>query len=125
MDKPCDHHKNCGDCFGPNFVRTLETTIENLAKNLAEATEWNLATLEELCLLKGSSKSRKDRQISICIKMAYMCESVFDKINWGYGGHQHFPRLARLREDRLKGLSNGGSDSLDAAIRKYAENLKP
>jgi len=30
MDKPCDHHKNCGDCFGPNFVRTLETTIENL-----------------------------------------------------------------------------------------------
>lgn len=38
----------------------------NLATHYAEATEMNLATLSELCMLKSSSQSRIKRQTSIC-----------------------------------------------------------
>lgn len=65
----CEHHKTCGDCFSPQKVRQLELSARYLANSLAEATEWNLATLEDLMMLKSSSKSRIQRQKNIVSKM--------------------------------------------------------
>lgn len=117
----CDHHKSCPVCPTPNHMRTLEATIKNMANDLATATEWNLATLEELSLLKSTSTSRKERQLSICTKMLNMCQAVFDKIDWGVGPQRHYYRLQQLRDDWQK----GGFDSLDAAARMWAESLRP
>jgi hypothetical protein len=48
--------------------------VMNLATHYAEATEWNLATLSELCMLKSSSQARINRQTSICHKMLQVCQ---------------------------------------------------
>lgn len=96
MNAPCEHHKTCGDCFGPNHVMDLENEVEYLANGYANATEMNLATLEELALLKGTSRSRIDRQKSICKKMLQHCRAVTAKINWGAQWNCKNPRTQRL-----------------------------
>ena len=60
--------------------------IRDLATKYAVATEWNLATLEELNILKGTSKSRIARQRGICIRMLGECRSYMDQIDWRYEG---------------------------------------
>ena len=55
----------------------------NLATKYAEATEWNLATLGELCSLKSSSQSRINRQTSICRKMLQVCQEYESEIQYG------------------------------------------
>jgi len=55
----------------------------NLATHYAEATEWNLATLSELCHLKSSSQVRINRQTSICQKMLQVCQEWEPEIVWG------------------------------------------
>jgi hypothetical protein len=55
----------------------------NLATRYAEATEWNLATLSELSMLKSSSQSRIKRQTSICQKMLQVCQEWEPEIDFG------------------------------------------
>jgi len=67
------------------------------------ATEVNLATLEELAYLKSSSKSRIDRQKSICTKMLQVCQEYASETEWhGYSGVQVGPhtcsRVKRMLE---------------------------
>lgn len=50
--------------------------MESIENEYARATEVNLATLEELCYLKSSSKSRISRQQSICLRMLNVCAAV-------------------------------------------------
>lgn len=52
------------------------TESEWLGVEYAKATEWGLATLEELALLKGTSASRIRRQRDICGKMLDVCQGL-------------------------------------------------
>lgn len=106
----CEHHKTCGDCFSQNHVLDLENETKFLAHNYAEATEWGLATLEELALLKSSSKSRIDRQKSISLKMLQHCRAITAKVNWGDEWRSKFPRTKQLH------LEADLSAALDAMI---------
>ncbi len=81
----CGHHRKCGDCFGPGMVTTLEGKFKTLATAYVEATERNLATLEELAMLKSSSKSRVNRQRDICLKMLLTCVPLKDSVDWSQG----------------------------------------
>lgn len=56
-----------------------------LEQEYARATEWNLATLEELALLKSSSDSRVRRQVGICEKMLEVCAQLED-VDWTKAG---------------------------------------
>lgn len=72
-----------------------------LANEYAYATECNLATLGELCMLKSSSKARIDRQKSICAHMLGVCRQCHDEIDWAgaallFGGRR--PSTPRVRE---------------------------
>jgi hypothetical protein len=49
------------------------TDSEWLGIEYAKATEWALATLEEMALIKSTSTSRVRRQQSICVKMLDVC----------------------------------------------------
>lgn len=60
-----------------------------------EATEWNMATLEELCSIKSSSKHRIDRQKSICTKMLVICASLKDA---QLPRHGHATRSTKILE---------------------------
>lgn len=53
----------------------------DLASEYATATEWNLATLEEMALIKGTSASRIRRQRGICERMLILCLS-FEDVDW-------------------------------------------
>lgn len=114
MNTPCEHHKTCGDCFSPNKVRTLVCTIENLAQGLAEATEANLATIEELQFLKSSSQYRIRRQKGICLKMLAQCRSVVEHINWGHDMRQKYHRVKEI-------LDSAGTepDGLQIALDRW------
>lgn len=54
----------------------------NIAENYVEATEWNLATLSELCRIKSSSQCRIKRQTNICFKMLQVCQEYASQVNW-------------------------------------------
>jgi len=55
----------------------------NLATEYATATEYNLATLSELCHLKSSSQSRIRRQTNICRTMLQVCQEYYTDIEFG------------------------------------------
>jgi len=116
MDKPCEHHKTCGDCFGPNYVRTLETTIENLVKNIAESAEIDLATLSELVTLKSSSKNRISRQRNICMKALVFCQGL--DIDYGVEPCCRYPRVKEILEG-AKSEPEGLSGAVDRWIARY------
>jgi len=50
--------------------------MKSIENEYAYSTEVDLATLEELCYLKSSSKSRISRQQSICLRMLNVCAAV-------------------------------------------------
>ena len=118
----CEHHKTCGDCFSPNTVRDLENTVAHLAHGMAEAAEWNLATLEELCLLKGTSQSRKNRQKDICLKLLQRIvpKHIQETIPWGQEHRQKYGRTKRLLD-----ASKTEPEGLKGALDRYAASLKP
>lgn len=47
--------------------------IEN---EYATATEWNLATLDEMISVKATSERRLDRQFDICYRMLLVCKEL-------------------------------------------------
>lgn len=51
---------------------------EWLRTEYAKATEWNLAMLEEMALIKGTSASRIRRQRDICAKMLDVYDTLRD-----------------------------------------------
>ena len=81
MNMNCEHSKKCGDCYSPGHVKELNGQFDELSKSYIEATEWNLATLEELKIKKGS-KSSILRQKSICLRMLKVCVEICHRINW-------------------------------------------
>jgi hypothetical protein len=93
----------------------------NLATHYAEATEWNLATLSELCMLKSSSQARINRQTSICRKMLQVCQEWEPEIEWQpvYGAPSRLsPRVYDLLE-AAKHTSGG----LEGALIKWRREL--
>lgn len=56
-------------------METKSSAEAYLESAYLEAAEWNMATLEELCSIKSSSKHRIERQKSICTKMLVICAS--------------------------------------------------
>ncbi len=54
------------------------TTQIGLSGEYIQATEWNLATLEELACLRGTSKSRINRQCSICRSMLVVAKTLIE-----------------------------------------------
>jgi hypothetical protein len=127
MNTPCEHHKTCGDCLSPNRVRTLEATIAYLANAMAEAAEWNLATLDQLVSVKSSSKSSINRQKSICEKMLMKCcpAEVFDTIEWGHDLHPKFGRVRKLLDAGGHGDPSKKTErSLTRALDSYIDSMK-
>ena len=47
--------------------------LKTLSEAYLEATEWNLATLDQVVTLKSSAKSAISRQRSICNQMLMVC----------------------------------------------------
>lgn len=92
--------------------------VRSLEDAFAYATEVNLATLEELLMIKKSSKSKVRRQRGICIGMLEICASSLvtgGKIDWGHELHPNFPRVSKILnpaesgscEERLDRLTHG------------------
>jgi hypothetical protein len=82
-----------------------------------EATEWNLATLEELCTIKSSSKSRIDRQKSICGKMLAIC-ATFDP---------ELRQRARCRPTRANNLIDEAKSSgtpIPTLLSRHADHVR-
>lgn len=50
--------------------------LRALEQEYLRATEWQLATLEQLCERKRTSQSDKDRQREIVIKMLRVCQEL-------------------------------------------------
>lgn len=81
----------------------------NLTENYVDATEWNLATLSELCRIKSSSQRRIKRQTNICFKMLQVCQEYESEVNWreSYnGGSSLAPRTWKILKT-AKGSSEG------------------
>lgn len=75
------------------------------------ATEWNLATLEELASLSSSSRSRIQRQRQICIEMLYVCRQHEADL-----GAIQAVRSPRVREI-LKLVASG--KQMDASVDEF------
>lgn len=84
----------------------------NLATCYAEATEYNLATLSELCMLKSSSQARIKRQTSICHKMLQVCQEYLPEIDWGSGWS---PRASQVH----KLLQAASESNLEQALEEW------
>jgi hypothetical protein len=75
--------------LGWDFVDSLEAEAEGgsaMKQLLGEylwATEVNLATLEELCFLKSSSRVRIRRQRVICERMLKVCQEYSSELDAG------------------------------------------
>lgn len=57
------------------------TDSEWLSAEYVKATEWNLATLEEMAIIKGTSICRVRRQRDICAKMLDVCHGLVG-VDW-------------------------------------------
>ena len=93
----------------------------NLATAYAVATEWNLATLNELCALKSSSIARITRQTSICFKMLQVCQEWEPDIDWGTDPddvRSLFRRVAPRVRELLKAAKEE-PEGLEAALLKW------
>jgi len=95
----------------------------NLATSYAVATEWNLATLSELCYLKSSSQSRIKRQTRICHDMLQVCQEYESEIDFGNipnRGNHTAPRVKYLL-DRAKEEPEGLEGALLRWKRRQAK----
>jgi hypothetical protein len=89
----------------------------NLATHYVEATEWNLATLSELCMLKSSSQARINRQTSICRKMLQVCQEWEPEIDWNQAHPATSSRLAPRVYNLLKAAKEEPEGLEGALIR--------
>jgi len=97
----------------------------NLATTYAIATEWNLATLGELCSLKSSSQSRINRQMSICQKMLQVCQEYYSDINFGTDVgdvRTLFARTAPRTHELLKAAKEE-PEGLEGALSRWRKKL--
>lgn len=83
--------------------------MSDLAFEYAMATEWNLATLEELALIKGTSASRIRRQRDICEKMLGV-----------YSTLEYTPYGVGSRGNRLVSLMRRGMTAQHALDKEIA-----
>lgn len=85
--------------------------IKAIEKEYAKATEWNLATLEEMALIKSTSERRLERQSKICAMMLDVC-ATFDGDAIGNG------RAKRLLQDMARG------ETSTHAVERMAKNVR-
>ena len=106
--------------------------MERLENEYAYACEVNLATLEELCLLKSSSKSRIARQRSICLTMLRVCSAIQDgpeaqgRIDFGTEDTWHpngrkYTRVNKLLKEAQSALAT--KIPLEDAVGQYVQGL--
>ena len=99
-------------------------TFRNLEEAYVYATEVNMATLDELAMLKSTSNYRLRRQRDICFKMLYICQSrlVDDaKVDWGTEFHRmNYPRVSEILKD-AKTESEGLGGALDRHVAKLKQ----
>lgn len=95
-------------------METKSSAEAYLESAYLEATEWNMATLEELCSIKSSSKHRIERQKSICAKMLVICASF------------KTPKVPHLvtRTTRIVAESKAAGKSLEALVAEYADRIR-
>jgi hypothetical protein len=101
--------------------------LEHLIGHYAEATEWNLATLEELRDLRRSSASAKRRQAAICRKMLHVCIAHKSVIVKGTKKHQVVPplRVHRVQTFLHKIPDNAGDLLIRDALNTLLMELDP
>lgn len=91
-------------------------TAQNLDEAFVNATEVNLATLEDLLMLRKTSKSRVQRQRSICFSMLKICASKLlasSQVRWTYNGSQReFPRVSDM-------LANSDPAAIERALELH------
>lgn len=117
MNTPCTHHKTCGDCFGAETVTDREKQLQSLATRYAEATEWNLATIDEMLCRKRTPKSSLSRQRDICLKMLQTCAQITQSVVWDEGlWDRRLTKFGRTKEilEAPEGIEKG----LDALIQR-------
>jgi hypothetical protein len=104
---------------------TTFRNVRSLEEAFAYATEVNLATLEELLMVKKSSKSKVRRQRGICLGMLEICASSLvtgGKIDWGHEFHPNFPRVSKI----LSATESGSCEErLDRFTRGWSEPASP
>lgn len=59
-------------------LKDLQSDMKDLQWEYMRATEWNLATLEELEEIKGTSNRRIERQKKICDMMFRFCRTFLN-----------------------------------------------
>lgn len=95
--------------------------MKQLLESYLWATEVNLATLEELAYLKSSSKSRINRQKSICTKMLQVCQEYGSEIEWrGWTDVQVGPHTC----SRVKRMLEAGAGKLPEALDAFVKRVK-
>jgi hypothetical protein len=95
--------------------------MNQLANEYAYATECNLATLEELALLKSSSKVRIDRQKGICAIMLRVCQEHASEIAWSGDAQLTGRRCHEFTRTRglLDAASRTTSGSIDGVLEAH------
>ncbi len=103
-------------------METAELHNPWLMDEYVYATECNLATLDTLCMRKGSSKSDIRRQTSICARMLRVCQSFPD----AHSIHsRHSTRVGKLilKAREADGTSNI-NEKIDAVVGLRAQELR-
>jgi len=93
--------------------------VQSVDEAFVWATEVNLATLEDLALLKKQSKSRIRRQQSICLEMLKLCASSLlngHAVRWVQGPCKNFGRVSRL-------LVDSDPKAIEAALDRFTEQV--
>jgi hypothetical protein len=84
----------------------------NLADEYLLATNWNLATLDELTMLKSSSNYRIGRQRGICETMLHVCQE--------YEGLLSERAITASRVRKILGIvKERGCSVMDALVSEY------
>lgn len=90
-------------------------TAQTLDEAFVYATDVNLATLEDLLMVKKTSKSKVRRQRSICLSMLKVCGSALlnsTQVRWGYDTHKEFSRVSDL-------LGSSEPEAIEGALDRY------
>lgn len=97
-------------------------TPRSLDEAYLYATEVCLATLDELSVLKSSSRARILRQRGICLGMLTVCQSTM--VNkapgiWGTDRNPSFPRVRRYLD-----AARTQPEGLEGALDQYIRDLQ-
>jgi hypothetical protein len=90
-------------------------SVQSLDEAFVNATEVNLATLEELLMVKKTSQSKVRRQRSICLSMLKICASALlndTQVRWRHGPHKEFGRVSAL-------LRSSEPEAIEGALDRF------